>query len=231
MAVGTLQEVKITKNMQRFTLEVLPDDVRRTIQYVFQSELEAQAGLGARPTTVLIDGGKGQLNNVRKSAKAFFSNQDRVIAAVNEAWDKLISLTPIKSGAARASFALYKGGQYLGGRNAVDAAAKTLLPGEFLSVVGPGVPYGRYLYWNPLGKSRKRKVLIAKGRDSKGNNIRVSSMQTLGIHQIVKGSLRAKYRDLYITDEWTDLKHGSGMQGERWPAISVAFKSSRNSVV
>lgn len=229
MATLQLREVKVTPNLEKFMTDVVPEDLTRTLQYVFLSELENQARLfGAKPTTVLVDGGRGQLTGVKRRAQAFFSNRARVIAALTEAWDLLVRMTRVKSGAARRSYALYVNGQRFGERGDIARLVQATSPSDFVSIVGPGVPYGRKLYWRPLGTGKKIRKKAATIK-SKGVETTYFGTYTEPMHRTVKRILSKKYPDLFITDAWWPLAHGGGKQGERWPAITVGFKSSKKS--
>lgn len=230
MATVQLQTVKVTPNLERFALEVLPSDIQRTIQFVYMGELETQRRLGAKPTTQLVDNGKGQLYNVKRRAQAFFSNPDRIKSAAREAWDRLVSLTRIKSGAARRSFMVYVNERPIGGIDSLDAIVKAMGPTDFISIVGPGVAYGRKLFWRPAGRARQIKKKKAQYTTKGGQTVIVKGVYTEPMHRTVKRVMAKKYPDLSITDRWVPLNHGNGRKGERWPAISIRMKSSRQTV-
>jgi hypothetical protein len=230
MATIQLQTVKVTPNLERFALEVLPSDIQRTIQYVYIGELEAQRRLGAVPTTQLVDNGRGQLFSVKRRAQAFFSNPGRIKSAAREAYDRLVSLTRIKTGAARRSFMVYVNERPIGGIDALETIVKAMGPGDFISIVGPGVAYGRKLYWRPYGKARQIKKKKLQYTQQNGQTVIVKGVYTEPMHRTVKRLLAKKYPDLSITDRWIPLNHGTGRKGERWPAISIRMKSSRQTV-
>jgi len=212
-------------------MTVLPEDMQRSIQIVYSNELELQRRIGQKPTTELIDNGRTQLFNVKRRAQAFFSSPDRMKAATREAWDMLISRTRIKSGAARKSYFIYVNQRPIAGIDALETIVKAMKPTDFISVVGPGVAYGRKLYWRPFGKARKIKKKAAKYTTRGGETVIVRAVYTEPMHRAVQRVLARKYPDLIISDGWTPLLHGDGKRGERWPTITIRIKSSRNSVL
>ena len=221
MAQLQLVQVRETKDLEKFIGIVMPKDVQATLQYVYLDELEKQRALGNRPSQALIDGRKGgDLMLVKRRAQAFFANTERLIAAFTEAWAVLVSLTRIKTGRARASYALYHNGRPMGGESDIARVVRASAPGDTIQIVGPGVVYGRKLYWNPLGKPRRVRKKVAQSKH--GSVItQIYSISAVPIHKRVQRLIQRKYPELYVSDQWVDsLAHGEP-RGERWPAIAI----------
>jgi hypothetical protein len=222
MAQLQLVQVRETKDLEKFIATVMPEDVQRTLQYVYLSEIESQVRLGNKPTAAVIDGSRnGALATVKRRAQAFFTNQGRMVEAITEAWHRLISLTRIKTGRARASYALYLNGRAVGGESDIPRIVNMMRQGDTIQIVGPGVEYGRKLYWSPLGKPKKKRKKL--GQMQRGNVV----AEIFALHKQVMATLRRKYPELAISDAWiAQLDHGEP-RGERWPTITFRPKGAR----
>lgn len=230
--VIALQEVKVTADLEKFAATVLPLDLQRTIQIVFLNEVQQMRRSGREPTTILIDNGTRQLINVKRRAQAFFSDIGRLKEALKAAWRMLVGVTRIASGAARRSYALYLNGTPAGGENDIDAVVNKMVSGDRISIVGPGVAYGRKLYWRPFGKARKVKLKRKEYIREKGKAPQLGRTHYQEpMHRTVRRLLKKQYPEFAISDRWIELQHGGGKHGERWPALTISFKSSRKSAM
>jgi hypothetical protein len=227
MQALTLQTVRVTDDIAKFSLTVLPQDLSRTIQSLFLHELAEQQRAGIQPTQIIIDGGRGHISTVKKRARAFFSNTARMVAALEEAYQMLRERTRVETGAARASYEVYLNGQPRGKFNDIPRIVQAAKQTDLVSIVGPGVIYGRKLYWRPLGKQRTIKKKVAqytKGRGGKREQVKVYGTYQEPMQRGIKRVLKKQFPDLRITDAWVELAHGTGKRGERWPAISIRMR-------
>jgi len=236
------EQVKETKDMVKFVHETLPKDVRTTIKNIFAIEVEGQARLGQKPQSMLIDGKRNQLDNVQRKAQAIFSDPVRVMRALEHAWDQLIKrtryLNPVdywpwppkkEPGTARKSYALYLNGKPVGERGDIQRVVEGMGPQDRISIVGPGVAYGRKMYWRPAGKARKIKK--KRGHFDPREGTKVHGTYDEPIHRYVMRLIQRQFRDLYVADNWVELRHfvrGYASDrvklGTRWPAITIGPK-------
>lgn len=217
-----LRIVRETKNVEQFAKTVLPEDLQRVLSGTYVAEVDAQKRMGNPPIITEVDGGKhSNVANVKRRARAFFSNKARVADAAFAALEMLLTLTPVLTGRARASFALYLNDAPLGGGVNIDAATEKMRPRDLLSIVGPGVPYGRKLYRRPLGKTRRINKKRNGKRDARHGKFREP------MHAAVVRVLKSRYKDLVISEHWVPLQHSTGPQGEKWPGIGIGFKGRK----
>jgi len=226
MATLQLKKVKETKNAALFMAEVMPEDLTAVIKWTAETIIEEEKARGRNVSLQLIDGRRGGLDQTKFRVQLFYGDQTQLIQALDETFELLVKLTRIKSGKARGSYALYKNGEPIGGREAIAEAVRTSKTSDSFSVVGPGVAYGRKLFWRPLGKQRKIKKKQGTYRVSKTEVVKVYGTYTEPLHKAVLRGLgrRKRYPALWITDRWVELKHGQGPHGERWPAITIGMK-------
>jgi hypothetical protein len=226
MATLQLRKVKETKNVATFLGEVLPEDLAAVIKYTAEVIIEEERSRGRNVSFQLVDGRRAPLEQTQFRVQLFYGDQTQLIQALDETWELLVKLTRIKSGRARASYALYKNGTPVGGRDSIAQAVKASKTSDTFSVVGPGVPYGRKLFWRPFGKQRQIKKKQGAYRVSKTEVVKVYGTYTEPMHKAVLRALnrRQRYPALWMTDQWVDLKHGGGPAGQRWPAITIGMK-------
>jgi len=247
MASYTLETVKETPDASHFMTKVVPADLQRTLQSVFLDALNEQKGIGNKPTGISIDGGRGDLLNVKRRAQAFFTNEGRIAEALREAWRMLVEKTRIRDpsgyrwqqkgkaapGLARGSYGLYHNGIKVGDESGIDTLAKKMAIGDWASIVGPGTAYGRKMYWLPTTgrKIRKKRGQVIQRAKKGVERVVLYTTYTEPIHRFVKRKLRLRFRDLVISDKWVPLFHfHAGLStdkprfGERWPAISIAVR-------
>jgi hypothetical protein len=202
----------------------------------FTLEVEQQTRIGNKASLILIDGKAGQqVQTVQRRARAFFTRVDpkRLAAAAHMAWDLLVAQTRVLTGRARASYALYLRSRPVGGQESIDRAASLMTERDLMLIVGPGVAYGRKLYWRPAGRQREvKRTRTARVRVKQGGTMRlkVRTSYVEPAFRAIKRLLRRRFPDLYIDDGWRELRHGSGPQGERWPALAIGMRVDRSQV-
>jgi hypothetical protein len=220
MAV-TVQTMRERINIEGFA------DIPREIRIRFTAELDEQARLGQKATVVLVDNGSTQrLVNVKRRARAFYTDTARIAEAATLAWDMLERLTRVKTGRARASYKLYVRGRLFGGREDIDRAAKTMTDRDLMFIAGPTVPYGRKLYWRPAGRqrtiNRTRTTRFRVGfKGSRQIKIKLRSLYVEPMHRTVQRVLRRRYPDVYSREKWIDLG------GISWPSLSIGLRVNR----
>jgi len=225
MAV-TVQTMKERISIEGFA------DISGEIHIRFLNELGEQVAIGNKPRAILIDGTRQKrIEAVRIRATAFFGGVDaeKIAKATHMAWDMLVASTRVDTGRARASYALFFKGHRVGGREAIDGIAKTMTENDVLVISGPGVPYGRKLYWRPAGKQRMKKYSRAqKVRVRSGGSVKLTMKREYvqPAHQYIRRALRRKFPELYIDDRWRE--YGAGKNGVRWPSIAVGMLLSRH---
>ncbi|HVQ48494.1 MAG TPA: hypothetical protein VMS92_00475 [Mycobacterium sp.] len=226
MAV-TVQTMRERINVEGFA------DIPREIRIVFTAEVDEQARRGLKPTLVLVDNGSTQqLVSVKRRARAFYgADSARIAQAMQVAWDALVTQTRVKTGRARQSFALYFRGVPVGGRGDIERIAKMMTERDTLQIVGPGVAYGRKLYWRPAGRQRiVKRVRTSRAGVRGGVRLKVRSSYTEPMFRAVVRMLRRRFPDLYSSDAWRELRHGAGPHGQRWPALAVGMRFNRTSL-
>lgn len=154
---------KIEGSVSTYVLRTLPQDILTVLRGVALQELNAQIGIGNPPTQVLVDGrpvGRREIVEAKRSVSMRFTDASMLIAAAREAWTLLRKVTRIQSPPkndiiARSNFYLWVNGK---SRGLMPFALNTLKTQDMnektvLRIVGPLVPYGRKLFWNPIGRS------------------------------------------------------------------------------
>jgi hypothetical protein len=160
-----LDEGPIEGSVSQYVLKVLPNDILAVLRGVAYEELNAQIDADNPPSQILVDGravGARNIFEARRKVSMRFADTRLLLTAVQEAYAQLVRVTRIESPpknsiVARQNFHLYLNGKPLG---RMPTALSKITPGvldqnSVLRVVGPLVPYGRKLYWNPIGKARK----------------------------------------------------------------------------
>lgn len=168
-AVRSTKEIKleggqVSTTLEKYVLQVLPKDVLTVLRQVAYQELAAQVSAGNPPTQILVDGRGVQsrgIDNAQRSVSMRFADTTLLIAAVTEAYNILQRITRIQSPpkndiVARRNFFLWLNGKPFGLLPGALSRlqASTLNEKSVLRVVGPLVPYGRKLYWNPVGRGK-----------------------------------------------------------------------------
>lgn len=156
---------QLTVTIERYILNVLPENVQSVIRAVALHEIAEQERIGNPPSQIIVDNmpiSKRGIDVAKKRVVARFQNDVNLIAAVKEIYDTLLRVTriqvpPQNSIVARQNFYLYLNGVNLG--LMPSALSKIDHPGilsqdSVVRVVGPLVPYGRKSFWNPVGMGK-----------------------------------------------------------------------------
>lgn len=156
---------KITDSvtLETYVLKVLPQDILSVLRQTAKQEIVAQVDLGNPPSQILVDGravGSRGIDEATKRIQIRFADARMLVDATRQVWAALVRVTriesPPKNGVvARKHFYLYLNGKPVG---LMPGAFSTLNQSQLndrsvLRVVGPLVPYGRKLYWNPIGRA------------------------------------------------------------------------------
>ena len=177
----TSQGGVIEGRLDKFVLQVLPQDLLTTIRAVAVDELQMQERLYQnRPSQIIVDNQpvtrRGIWSAMRR-VRIRFQDTKMLIAAIEEAYRILQQVTrlqspPKNSIVARQNFYLWLNGVNLG--LMPQAVSKIRYEGvltdeSVVRIVGPLVDYGRKLFWNPVGASSKMSFYRTK---SKKNGVR-----------------------------------------------------------
>jgi hypothetical protein len=168
---------QVIGTLEKYILQVLPEDISAVIRAVAIEELNAQVALGNNPSQITVDNVSIQrhgIDRAKRRVRMFFQDTAMLIKAVSEIYNLLQQITRIQTPAknsivARRNFYLWLNGVNLG--LMPQALSKLGLPGlltpeSVVRVVGPLVPYGRKLFWNPVGASGKMKFYRIKSKKS-----------------------------------------------------------------
>ena len=157
-------KVVITERLDTYVLKVLPQELLATLRGVALQELDGQITSGNLPSQILVDGrsvAKRGIGLATRSVSMRFADTDSVIAGARAAYDVLMRITRIQSPpknniVARRHFWLYLDGVPVGLMpGAIGRLDKTRMNNKsVLRIVGPLVPYGRKLFWNPIGRAK-----------------------------------------------------------------------------
>lgn len=158
-----LESGTIQGSVSQYVLRTLPQDLLTVLRGVALQELNEQISAGNPPTQVLVDGrpvGRRHIIDATKSVSMRFMDTAMLVAAAREAYELLQKVTRIQSPpkndiVARAHFYLWVNGK---NRGLMPTALRNLDTKELneksvLRIVGPLVPYGRKLFWNPIGRN------------------------------------------------------------------------------
>jgi len=172
---------KITGTIEKYVLTVLPKDILATLRVVAMNELGEQVRIGNPASQILVDGMKVTKRGIERAQRKVvmrFQDTRSLVEAVKEIYELLQRITrlqvpPQNSIVARQNFYLYLNGVNLG--NMPSAISKIEYPGVLtreavVRVVGPLVNYGRRLFWNPAGASKKMNFYRVKS--ARGSGVR-----------------------------------------------------------
>jgi hypothetical protein len=202
---------------------VLPEEVQLYLQATITQEYAAQREQGRVPSNLLIDGraaplGLASIAQAKRRGQLIYGDMDQVMAAARFALDELERLTPVASGAGRASFRVFLNGRDLGGPEALtDQLTDTLKPTDVLRIVGPTVRYGRRLAWR---SDRTRTV----SRRIAGVRYRARGV-TRSTPDVVAAAVQRKFPAVYIADPWITTRYFAGIGADaRTPSVSIGLK-------
>lgn len=157
----------ITGTLEKYILEVTPKDILTVMRAVALQELDGQQAIGNKPSQIIVDNvsvGKRGINEAKRYIKMRFMDVEQLIRAATEAFRAVSTVTRIQMPArdsivARRNFHLFVGTKDCG---LLPSAISYLSPAtldqdSIVRIVGPIVPYGRKLFWNPVGTAPKMK--------------------------------------------------------------------------
>lgn len=156
---------QVTTTLDRYVAKALPEDILTVMRSIAAEELQQQVDLNNPPTVILVDGrsvGQRGINQAMRKVSMRFGNAELVIQAAVEAYKLMRKITRIQNPpkndvVARKHFHLYVDGK---DRGLLPMALQTLTKASVkndtvVRIVGPLVPYGRKLYFNPIGRQKK----------------------------------------------------------------------------
>lgn len=195
MATGPVQKRQVSKTyglesgtikgeLRSYVVDVLPEDMKKVLVQIVYEEINAQIDIGNPPSNILVDGrsaGNRGVERAQRRVVVNFADTARVIEAIKEAYGILQRVTRIESPAKNNIVARYRYYLWINGKNAgvlpnafARLASTTIEPTTVLRVVGPLVPYGRKIWWSPIGSSRKRGLLIKERTTYSSGRVRMS---------------------------------------------------------
>lgn len=156
----------MTGRMDTYVLKVLPADLLAVLRHVAVTEISGQVSIGNKPSQIIVDGAsvsRRGIDRAMRYVKARFQDTNALIRAIRQVYDLLQHITRLQNPAqnsvvARTQFYLWLNGVNLG---VMPLALSRITPRGVLDtdsvvrIVGPLVPYGRKLFWNPVGASTK----------------------------------------------------------------------------
>ena len=197
-------------NVERYVLQVLPLDLISTIRAVALKELWDQEKLHDNPASqVLVDNMPSSRRGIDRAMRRVvmrFADIRLIRQAVHEIYMLLQRITRLQSPAknsiiARQHFHLFVGMRDYGLMPmALSKLTERIFtqdgPDTVVRVVGPLVPYGRKLFWNPVGASNKMSVRRYKSKRAVGGyrflNPRGASMLSPQFKPYAPRTLRRK---------------------------------------
>jgi hypothetical protein len=161
----------ITERLDEYILKVLPQDLLTTLRGVAMQELDAQITSGNLPSQILVDNrsvARRGIVDATRSVSMRFADVSTLMTGIRAAYDTLLRITRVQSPPKNAVIARKHFWLYLNG------AAVGLMPGALnrleasrldtksvLRIVGPLVPYGRKLFWTPIGRSKSMSIVAS----------------------------------------------------------------------
>jgi hypothetical protein len=171
--VGPTGELSLT--IERYILTVLPENIQSVIRAVALYEITQQERIGNPPSQIIVDNmpiSKRGIDTAKRRVVARFQDVRNLLEAVKEIFQLLqrvtrLQMPPKDAVVARQNFYLYLNRVNLG--LMPGALAKISYPGvltqdSVVRVVGPLVPYGRKLFWNPVGVSKRMAYYRVKSK-------------------------------------------------------------------
>lgn len=209
-----------TERIDKIILEVATEDLETVLRYVAAIEIQNQQNQNNPATSIIVDNrGRKDIATAQRRVQAFFVNTDDILNAVNEAWAKVLSLTRVASGRAASSYQLWFKEQPIGSSpGAAGAYIRQFNPAtDYFRIVGPVLVYGRKIYWNPKGKPKFVKKVVARTKD-----LTVKAIRIRGVMNQVEQSMRRRYRNLAIAEDWV-VTSALPFDG-RTPGLWIGFK-------
>jgi hypothetical protein len=209
--------------VEKYALSVLPEEVEHYLQANILDQYQEQRGFGREPSNLLIDGRSANsisaIALAKRRGQLIYGDIAQMVEAAAFALEQLERLTPVASGAGRASFRVYVNNQELGGAEALTPQlADKLKPTDVLRIVGPTVPYGRKLAWRS-GKTKT--VNLRAGRNTR---IRVKGAGK-SAPEVVKQLTARRFRAVNIFDPWISTRYFRAIgKDDRTPSVSVSLK-------
>jgi hypothetical protein len=216
----TLKSFKTTERLDKIILEVLAEDAQTVLRYVAASEIADQIAIGNPPTAIIVDNrGRKDIATAEKRVQAFFANTADLKNAVREAWQQVQALTRVASGRAQASYQVWYNETPIGSTpDTIDIYLARFNPAkDYFRIVGPVLVYGRKIYWNPKGQPKFVKKVLAK---IPGLTIKITRIR--GIMNTVEQSMRRRYRNLAIAEDW--VVTSALPKDGRTPGLWIGFK-------
>lgn len=213
--------VTTTEDLDKICIQVGVEDLQRMLRAVAATAIQEQIGLGNPPTNIIVDNsGQKAIDTAERRVQAFFTDTAQVRAAVYDAWERIQTLTRVASGQAQFSYQLWFGDRPIGRSPAACEIYLDRLNDpktDYFRIVGPVVPYGRVLYWNPVGKPRfNRRVALR----TKSAVFKVKRIQ--GIMKLVAVALKRKYRGVAIGESWVTTS--TLPKDGRTPGLYIGFR-------
>lgn len=209
--------------LEKYALSVLPEEVELYLQANIAEQFTEQRELGRLPSNLLIDGraapyGLASIAQAKRRGQLIYGDMDQLVAAARFALTELERITPVASGAGRASFHVFINDVDIGGADALTAQlADTLKPNDTLRIVGPTVIYGRRLAW----RTGKTKTMTRRA-----GTVRVRARGVgRSAPEVVKAAAKRRFPAIHIFDPWIITRFFRGVGTDaRTPTVSLSLK-------
>lgn len=158
-----LDKVPFTDNVEKFIETQIPKDMKDTVRWTGIHENEEQIALGNKPREILVDESSSKrMAAADVSINVKYNDPGPMADAISEAISTIKSITPVLSGAARASYKLFLNESELpdvaGDSGSIKRIAESMGQKDYLAIMGPTVEYGRKVYWRPIIGARNAGV-------------------------------------------------------------------------
>jgi hypothetical protein len=205
-------------------MTVLPGEVQQYLHANLVEQYAQQRELGRVPSNLLVDGraaplGLASIAQAKRRGQLIYGDTAQVLAAARYALAELERLTPVASGAGRASFRVFINGVDIGGPEALtDQLADRLKQTDVLRIVGPTVKYGRRLAYR---SGRTKTLNLRAGRSTR---IRVRGV-TRAAPDVVASAVARRFPGVYTSDPWITTRFFAGIGPDaRTPSVSIGLK-------
>lgn len=213
-----------------------------TIQLVAANEIQKQIRLKNPPKNIIVDNQDTKpFNQADFRITTLFADTREVAHAAHNVITELKRETRRLKGTAKVSYEVWvvkgkgDGGKLVWAqasmisRGHLEKIAETLTSTGRIVIVGPMVPYGRKLYWNPQSNdtNKKGRARYAAGYDidsGRVRKVRISFNRDRNMRDLVVSRVKRRYPGLVIIGRW--VKSRFSFNGDnRWPGIAIGLKT------
>lgn len=212
----------------RDVLQVAEKDYKHLLRSIALEEVGAQAQMGNKPTGMIVDGRRGDIEDVTRSIVVWFADRKSMSDAIIAARDALVragrSVTGRTIGALSFYYSVGAGGAVTPGDPAATAA--TIANPHALDLYVT-LPLGHVRKWQWMGAGGQR--LTRRSRNKKWRYLqrKQKPMVSRSVFEIAQIQTQRRFRSLdveYIYLSVQNLNPGGRTSVDRIPAIKVRMK-------